>query len=274
MLSGAASLSELYASAQAAWSADARLQFAYPDLQTFFEHCVIAYRGIDLGSGDSLLETGSRLLDWDQRLAAEAFGRMQIARRPLSAEARPHRVADRLGDRLTLWVYGPLSDSHVSAALVCDALELHDDALAVFVRLDCSGGDLAIAIAIQRALSRHRARKLVVVDRACWSGAGYLLAAADRILVRRDATLMFHRSVCSIRGDWREISNRAIDLQTADHAYQRSLAHRRAGNVSLQRIKELWDGRFICAEDAVSLGLADSVIAPLKIHEQPQLKES
>jgi ATP-dependent protease ClpP protease subunit len=253
---------QFYDRAKQAWEESALLQYSYADLQTYLEHLLVTHGAAFAQIGAD----GLALLISESAAARDAHARIQAARLPLSSRA-PYRLADRCGPRLVLWLYGPLSDlagnGKINADLLVETLHAHSDALGIYLRIDSSGGSLSDARRIAEALMRHRARVVAIIDRTCWSAAVYIATVANRILIRRDATMMVHPSRCSARGDSYALSNRSIDLHTNDLAYQGWLRTHRA-RINPDVLRELWKSeRVFGADEAVRLGFADTIIPAL-----------
>lgn len=252
--------SEIENHATATWRANPLLQFAYSDVQTFVQHLLIRY--FDMHADD--LAGAIRSLVDEHLALDEARRRFALATRPLG-KSPDVRCAQRNGDRLTLWIYGPIRSSG-DAGVSCDALQdvlvRNEDALAIFMRIDSAGGYNLAARGIADALMRHRARKIAVIDHTCWSSAMLIATSADRILMRADATAMMHRASCTVSGHQQDLQFRAIGLWETDQAYLHFIAKRR--HVDKKSLESPWyREEFLSAQRCLQMGLIDQIVPPL-----------
>ena len=192
-------------------------------------------------------------------LEREQVGEIEtLARIGLPAD-HSARVAQRIGDRLTLWAYGPLRSnlSHLHSAISDNA-----DASEVIVRIDSPGGLFVPTLDLARALAVHPGRKVAIVDRRCWSAAVLVSVACDCALVRSNATVMIHLTRHHAAGDSDELMRAVVRARIADLDYQSFLSNRR--NISRELVNELMPKEhYMCANEAVALGFADCVITAL-----------
>jgi ATP-dependent protease ClpP protease subunit len=143
------------------------------------------------------------------------------------------------------------------------ALNDNGDVQAIYLRIDSSGGDIAAAGRIATALIAHRAKKIAIVDRTCWSCAYRIAAAATRIFARKDATFMLHPTSCLSHGNHVDLRNQANVLQDIDYRYLDFIRSMRR-KVSRDQLLELQRSeRFFSATEALELGLVDRLTESL-----------
>lgn len=238
--------------AERIWHETPLLMRAYPDVLSFVEHFRIA-----------LCKDEDRALQWldevatgDAQETLHARLRQGFADKPCSTPAADIPLASRIGSRLLLWAYGPVG--HYAPTLR-EALEKHRDAELVVVRFDSAGGDIDKAFSLAGAIESHRGRSVAMVDRACLSAAVIAAVSCDRILIRSDATMLIHQSRGIGYGTHEDHTERARSLQQTDRRILRHLAAKRRGDWR----ELLTEEKFLDADTAVRLGLADCVIGPL-----------
>lgn len=245
--------------AELLWRGNHLLQRVYPDLQCFIEHHRIACKGATAEAFCKFLERDAE----DVNSLVQARIRQSVADSPCSPPRLDLPAAKRVGARLLLWLYGPISYS--TDALVA-ALKEHADAVAVIVRIDSPGGSLDDAFRIAGAIAGHRGRSVAIVDRACLSAAVVVATACDRILVREGATMMVHQARAAAFGTAEQLIEQVVGLRRADGQLLRHLSIRRRGRCWRDLVER---EVFHDARAAVAIGLADQVISPLPSDVQP-----
>jgi ATP-dependent protease ClpP protease subunit len=239
--------------ARSIWEANPWLAYAYADLQSFSEN-LRASRNFSMDNAFDALDQRA-IADADRM--QQAVLRRAAASRPISSAAlQAGSIAMRQGGRLTLWVIGPIG---LIAADLVAALQQHADAAGIVVRIDSSGGDVAGAFDVAHALLKHRARKLAIIDRACWSAAVLVAAACDRVSCRSNATVMIHPiHKVAVAGTAVDLSNAAFAVRADDAKYLRFIERQRS--IPAAVLKELHPREhFMSAEEAVALGFADRI---------------
>lgn len=239
---------------RAVWRANPTLAYAYADYQSFKEN----YR-ISTGSAAAMHANWVRSFKDDAAaLCTLALQRLRRSSFPESDAGAPINVAQRHGDRLTLWLYGPVAP--IADDLI-HALRNNPDASGITLRVDCPGGLAKEAFQLAGTLMRHRAKKLAVIDRACWSAGVPIALACNRVLIRENATLMVHPPISSCTGDSAAMIAAAEVLRSAAAAYMHCVLRRRRRFMDGRTLRYLCSRQsFLSAQDAVKFGFADRVV--------------
>lgn len=175
-------------------------------------------------------------------------------------------VADFNGSRLVVWAWGAIDFAWADEAAA--ALDRWPAALAVIVRINSQGGQQMAAEFVHKRLRQHRGRTIAVVDQACHSAATIVAAGCDLTWMRKGATWMVHRVRIAVDGDSGELSRAAFDAREIDAQVARKIAGRRG--LPFEVVRDLRDAaRFVAAEEAVEMGLADRVIHDLAVAREP-----
>lgn len=174
-------------------------------------------------------------------------------------------VAQFDGARLALWAWGAIDFPWADEVAV--ALDQWPGAQAVIVRINSQGGKQAAAEVISQRLRRHRGRTIAVVDDACHSAATIVAAGCDLTWMRPAATWMFHPVRIAVDGDALELSRASFQAREIDAQVTRRIAGSRG--LAFEVVRELRDAaRYVTAEEAVEIGLADRVIHSLPIAQE------
>ncbi len=194
----------------------------------------------------------------------------RIARRRLAALRQPDRATsgplwDLRGNRLTLWAYGRIGRRSITAAKVRSVLDKHRDVASILVRIASAGGEAVDAAQIGYALIEHPARVTAIVDFFAYSAATDVACAADRILMRSNATWMVHSHRARFSsGTADELQSHAQMLRSMDTLLRGYYLRRRGRKGLSPHLDRLLKAEaYLSAEQALAVGFVDQIIAPL-----------
>ena len=175
-----------------------------------------------------------------------------------SADRFPEAVVDALFARRVVLVRGVLDDvqaSDVAAALM--TLDATGDEH-VELRVGAAVGTIEAGLAVTDVMAVLGVPVHTVGLGLIGGGAVAVLAAGDRRVLTRHARLHLREPDASVAGSATDIE-RAVAEQAGRRALFQQLLARRTGRPEADVIGEWAAGRFLDAEDAVTLGYADAV---------------
>lgn len=147
--------------------------------------------------------------------------------------------------------------------------EISDDS--VEVHINSYGGDMFEGIAIKNYLKQLDKTITVVIDGIAASAASVIAMAGDEILMPKDTQLMIHNPWTWAAGNAKELRKIADDLDKSQTSIEESyLAHFKGSREELQSLLD--EETSLTAEEAVALGLADSIIDD--VSEEPANDDS
>lgn len=181
-------------------------------------------------------------------------------RQPIRAYVEP---ADNGDGTATIRLYDPIdswgSDWGVSAKEMAQALdELDSGVQEIRLHINSPGGEVFEGIAITNALRNHPARVVAVVDGLAASAASFIAAAADELVMGRNAELMIHDAwgICmGNAADMRELAGRLDHLSNNIASIYQAKAGGTVEDWRAAMLAETW----YSADEAVAAGLADRV---------------
>lgn len=189
-------------------------------------------------------------------------------RKPPGPEAGNHalvkaEVSSTESTEATLYLYGPIDSWGgmwgISAAEVAQALTvLPSGTTDLTVRINSPGGEVFEAVAIMNLLRDHSARITARVDGLAASAASFLAASADETIMGGNTEMMIHDA-------WGLAIGNAVDMrQYADMLDKTSndiaaVYAAKAGGTAADWREYMANDSWFSAEEAVELGLADSV---------------
>lgn len=153
------------------------------------------------------------------------------------------------------WFVG-VTAKHVNAWL-----SEHEKAKEIRVRVNSPGGDVFEGVAIMNALKRADARVIVEVEGLAASAASIIALAGDEVRVHKGAQVMIHEAWGGIGGDATAHEAFAAELRRINGDIA-DLYAARTGKGRDAMLELMADETWMTADEAVSMGFADSVIAP------------
>jgi ATP-dependent Clp endopeptidase proteolytic subunit ClpP len=161
-------------------------------------------------------------------------------------------------------IYDEIGAFGIPAKAFLDELKALGPVAELTLRINSPGGSVFDGVAIYNALKRHQARVTVWVDGIAASIASMIAMAGDEVVMPENAMLVLHDPsglVAGTAADMRATAD-ALDKMAAGMvaAYRDKSG---AGDAEIEALMaaETW----LSAEEAVELGLADRVEAPVRM---------
>jgi ATP-dependent Clp endopeptidase proteolytic subunit ClpP len=132
------------------------------------------------------------------------------------------------------------------------------------VRINSPGGSVFDGVAIYNALKRHRASVTVWIDGIAASIASMIAMAGDEVVMPENAILMLHDPsglVAGTAADMRATADALDKMAAAMVAAYREKSGAEGAEIEALMTAETW----LSAEEAIELGLADRVDAPVRM---------
>lgn len=242
------------------WDSFPAIRHAFADLGAFAQ---------TLPPTDSTYQAQRDLIE---RRCIDGAARLAFTRNPAFSKAPPNFV-ERIGNRLTLWLYGEIGEGALEASAIFEAIRANRDAAAVILRVSSHGGRAHAGERIAAELIRFRGRTVAIVDHFACSAAAHVVAVCDVALMRANAVLMLHYASATLTGDaefYRAASNH---LSNSDRMMERHVLSRRRcdRDAVLNAMKH---EQYLGAEDALRIGLIDRITRPIVGADQFIEKES
>lgn len=163
----------------------------------------------------------------------------------------------------TLYLYGPIDSWGgpwgISAAEVATALAtLPSGTTQLTMRINSPGGEVFEAVAIMNLLRDHNARIVARVDGIAASAASFLAASADETIMGGNTELMIHDAWGIAMGNAADMTAYADLLDRTSNNIADVYAAK-AGTTQAAMREYMLAETWLSAEEAVALGLADSV---------------
>ena len=174
-------------------------------------------------------------------------------------------------------MYGPIGEdfwepenSITAKSIMSQLADMSGD---VTVRISSGGGDVYAGIDIMNALKNYDGGEVtVIVESLAASAASFIaVGGADRVLMRASSELMIHRAWTWAEGNADEVAKTLKDLERQDTKLANIYAAMAGGTVE-EWLAAMSDETWYTADEAVTAGLADEVIAEKSTAPEPAAK--
>jgi ATP-dependent Clp protease, protease subunit len=161
-------------------------------------------------------------------------------------------------------IYDEIGAFGVPAKAFLDELKAFGPVTELTVRINSPGGSVFDGVAIYNALKRHDARVTVWIDGIAASIASMIAMAGDEVVMPENAMLMLHDPSGLVMGtasDMRGMAEALDKMKAGMVAAYRDKSGRDDAEIEALMVAETW----LSAQEAVSLGLADRLEAPVRM---------
>lgn len=142
------------------------------------------------------------------------------------------------------------------------------------VRINSPGGLLIDAIAMRSALMQHPAHVITRVDGIAASAASLIATAGDKCEMMDGSQLMIHRVMAGAQGNVEDMRDMVEWLSHQDMNVATMYAKRaKNGSTPEEWLARMAAETWMFADEAVELGLMDSVYEPMKAAFPPKKEE-
>jgi ATP-dependent Clp protease, protease subunit len=175
------------------------------------------------------------------------------------SELRWWSVASRKPERLVLKIDGFITSGGLQGLDELIALAKEPE---ILLRVDCPGGSLEAARAVQRALALQAANVIVRIEGAAASASGLITCAGRTVQAMPEATMMIHAPYIERGGNARVLRHWAdtLDLWARDMAHAMALKSGRNADTFLAMLADGED-HTLTAIEARELGLVDVILS-------------
>jgi ATP-dependent protease ClpP protease subunit len=163
-----------------------------------------------------------------------------------------------------IFLYSDRGEGGVSADSFYASLVAMRSVSTLVISINSNGGDVSTGFAIFNMLKRHPARKVVRVDGIAASMASVIAMVGDEVVMPSNAMLMIHNPYGAVGGSGDQIKSFGDALNVMQQNIAATYAQRT--KIKIDRIFEMMDSEtWLSADQALELGFADRVEAPLKM---------
>jgi ATP-dependent Clp protease protease subunit len=170
----------------------------------------------------------------------------------------------RVKDAAEIVIYDEIGAFGIPAKAFLDELKALGPVAELTVRINSPGGSVFDGVAIYNALKRHDAAITVWIDGIAASIASVIAMAGDEVVMPENAMLMLHDPSGLVMGtaaDMRAMAEALDKMKAGMVAAYRDRSGTDDTEIEALMAAETW----LSAEEAVELGLADRVEAPVRM---------
>lgn len=157
-------------------------------------------------------------------------------------------------------------DTDVSASGFRNALKQLGDIKELNLHINSPGGSVFQGIAIYNMLKESKAKVNVYVDGVAASIASVIAMAGDSIFMPSNSMMMIHNPYTYAVGNANELRKTADFLDKLTDASKQAYLDKAGDKLTSDKIQQIMDDEtWLSAQEAVDLGLADEVLAPVQV---------
>lgn len=190
------------------------------------------------------------------------------------ASGRSWFQINNMGSKSEIYVYDSIGEFGVSAGDFVNELK-NTNANEIDLHINSEGGQVFDGLAIYESIRQHPAYVTAFVDGLAASAASFIVQAADRRVMARNARMMVHDAHGMCIGNAATMKEMAELLDNfsdnlADIYAERAGGSKAKWRKAMKGPNDASDGTWYNAQEAVNAGLADEVAAsPNKTSENP-----
>lgn len=157
-------------------------------------------------------------------------------------------------------------DTDVSASGFRNALKQLGDIKELNLHINSPGGSVFQGIAIYNMLKESKAKVNVYVDGVAASIASVIAMAGDSIFMPSNSMMMIHNPYTYAVGNANELRKTADFMDKLTDASKQAYLDKAGSKLTSDKIQQIMDDEtWLSAQEAVDLGLADEVLAPVQV---------
>jgi ATP-dependent Clp protease, protease subunit len=161
-------------------------------------------------------------------------------------------------------IYSDIGQDGVTSEAFYSKLTAMRGVSTLAIGIDSNGGDVTTGMAITNMLRRHPAKKIVRIDGIAASMASVIAMVGDEVIMPSNAMMMIHNPYGGVTGEGEQIKSFGGALL----AMRENIIgeYMKKTGLDAQEIGAMMDREtWLTAEQAVKLGFADKIEAPLKM---------
>lgn len=172
-------------------------------------------------------------------------------------------AAEKIGE---VYIYGSIvryrwDDEDTTAMSFKKDLEDLGDIDTLNLYVNSPGGSVFQAQAIYSILARQTAQKVAYIDGIAASAASFLIMAADKIVMPKNATMMVHNPLTIVIGNAKDLRKEADALDKITVGMIESYLSHTGDKITEDKLKELLDAEtWMTAQECLDYGFADEII--------------
>ena len=172
-------------------------------------------------------------------------------------------AGEKIGE---VYIYGRIvsyrwDDEDVTAKSFNEDLKALGDIDTLNIYVNSPGGSVFQAQAIHSIIARQKAEKNAYIDGLAASAASFLIMAADKIFMPKNATMMIHNPMALVIGNANDLRHEADALDKIRVGMIEAYLAHAGEKLDEKKLKELLDAEtWLTAEESYNYGLADELI--------------
>ncbi len=178
-------------------------------------------------------------------------------------EVKASAESSKIGE---VYIYGGIysykdDDDDVTAKSFNEDLKALGDIDTLNIYVNSPGGSVFQAQAIHSIITRQKAEKNAYIDGLAASAASFLIMAADKIYMPKNATMMIHNPIGIVIGNAADMRQQADALDKITVGLIEAYLSHAGDKLDEEQLKNMLDAEtWLTAEESYNYGLADEVL--------------
>ena len=174
-----------------------------------------------------------------------------------------YKIKNKSSEVADVYLFNDIGTFGITAQNFIDEIKEYEDTQ-LNIHINSLGGEVFEGMAIYSIIQRRKAKTTVYIEGIAASIASVIALAADEVIMSENSLLMIHNAWGGKQGDARDMRKQAeiLDKITNEIA---EVYVRKSGIPYNEIIRMMDEETWLTAEEAVALGLVDSISEPIKV---------
>jgi len=174
-----------------------------------------------------------------------------------------YKIKNKSSEVADVYLFNDIGTFGITAQNFIDEIKEYEDT-ELNIHINSLGGEVFEGMAIYSIIQRRKAKTTVYIEGIAASIASVIALAADEVIMSENSLLMIHNAWGGKQGDARDMRKQAdiLDKITNEIA---EVYVKKSGIPYNEVIRMMDEETWLTAEEAVALGLVDSISEPIKV---------
>ncbi len=172
----------------------------------------------------------------------------------------PKNFISESGNEATIYIYDEIDDWWgINAKDFADELKVLASVQTIHLRINCPGGDIFQARAMQQTMAEHPATFIAHIDGMAASAASFFIRGADKRIISDGGFIMIHKAMSGIYGTGKELVSWGEALKKMDNTLCESYV--KVTGLEKEHIENWMDNEtWFDSAEALEHGFVDEIV--------------
>ena len=174
-----------------------------------------------------------------------------------------YKIKNKSSEVADVYLFNDIGTFGITAQNFIDEIKEYEDT-ELNIHINSLGGEVFEGMAIYSIIQRRKAKTTVYIEGIAASIASVIALAADEVIMSENSLLMIHNAWGGTQGEAKDMRKQAeiLDKITNEIA---EVYVKKSGIPYNEVIRMMDEETWLTAEEAVALGLVDSISEPIKV---------